>query len=317
MRGICDIIYKGNIVLEDQKDERRLHMEGQAPFDISYLPLTVTLISRQTAELPPYLGSTLRGMIGNSLFHTDNTAYRFLYENGSGKQDIVKPYIFVPPEMSRTSTVVRQGRSLTFEFVLLGNAIQFAPALIHALENIQDYGLGADRYPFRLSQILHSEDQRIIWQKGQFYPIGIRAVRIPVCTLPDVRGVSVKLLTPLQIRRGGQLLTQISFETLIRNITNRVLAVTERYTGWTDSGEIKKLQASAAGVQTIRENLRVKPLKRYSNRTEEKMDFSGLLGNMEYRGDLTPFVPWLAAAQRLHVGRHTTFGMGKIRVNFL
>ena len=43
----------------------------------------------------------------------------------------------------------------------------------------------------------------------------------------------------------------------------------------------------------------------------------GLIGTIEYEGDLTPFVPWLYAAQRLHIGRNTTFGMGKIQVYFI
>ena len=47
------------------------------------------------------------------------------------------------------------------------------------------------------------------------------------------------------------------------------------------------------------------------------MDFSGLTGEVEYEGDLSPFVPWLYAAQTLHVGRNTTFGMGKLEVYFI
>lgn len=33
-------------------------------FEISYCPLTISLIALQRAELPPYLGSTLRGRSG-------------------------------------------------------------------------------------------------------------------------------------------------------------------------------------------------------------------------------------------------------------
>ena len=43
----------------------------QKHFEISYLPLKVSLISQQRAELPPYLGSTLRGVIGQALLQTD------------------------------------------------------------------------------------------------------------------------------------------------------------------------------------------------------------------------------------------------------
>ena len=67
----------------------------------------------------------------------------------------------------------------------------------------------------------------------------------------------------------------------------------------------------------MREELRVERMERYSNRINGKMDFSGLTGEVEYEGDLSPFVPWLYAAQKLHVGRNTTFGMGKLEVYFI
>lgn len=58
-------------------------------------------------------------------------------------------------------------------------------------------------------------------------------------------------------------------------------------------------------------------MERYSNRLQEKMDFSGLMGEIEFAGDITPFVPWLSAAEVLHIGRNTTFGMGQVEVLFL
>ena len=67
----------------------------------------------------------------------------------------------------------------------------------------------------------------------------------------------------------------------------------------------------------MREELRVERMERYSNRINGKMDFSGLMGEVEYEGELSPFVPWLCAAQVLHIGRNTTFGMGKIEVYFI
>ena len=41
------------------------------------------------------------------------------------------------------------------------------------------------------------------------------------------------------------------------------------------------------------------------------MDFSGLIGELEYAGELTPFVPWLATAEVLHIGRNTNIWNGK------
>src|SRR5699024_9421915 len=84
----------------------------QKHFEISYLPLKVSLISQQRAELPPYLGSTLRGVIGQALLQTDKDACAFLYRNGEDTihtgQVVVKPYMIIPPEICMPQTVIRQ-----------------------------------------------------------------------------------------------------------------------------------------------------------------------------------------------------------------
>lgn len=295
-------------------------MRKQIPFDIRYLPLGISLVSLKRAELPPFLGSTLRGVIGQVLFRTDREAYDFLYVNGKSgerKQDIVKPYVIIPPETCKTKRIVEKGEEIKFKFILLGNAVKYAPSLALALQNIYRYGLGVQRYPFCLSQIINSQEQRILWRKENDYITKATDIIIPCHELPNVTGVVVRLCTPLRIRHKGQLLTRILFPTLIRNITNRIMAITERYGGRTDRDEVERLQMLATEIKMIKEDLRLEQLERYSNRLQEKMDLGGLLGKIEFEGDLTPFVPWLFAAQILHIGRNTTFGMGRIEVYFL
>ncbi len=291
----------------------------QTLFHITYLPLRVSLVSLKYAELPPYLGSTLRGVTGQALREINREAYRFLYENGKkggGEQDVVKPYVIVPPRACGGKTVMEQGEILDFDFLLFGSGIQYAPALTTAFERIREYGLGAQRAPFGLLQIAHGQDGRMIWREGQAYLAGLCPVELPCRMLPKAAGAVVRLVSPLRIRRKGQLVTCIPFSTLIRNITTRTAAIAERYGGWTDQEETARLQRLAEQIRMTKEELRLKRLERYSNRLGEKMDFSGLLGELVYEGDLTPFVPWLYAAQVLHMGRNTTFGMGRIQVYF-
>jgi len=295
-------------------------MTEQRVFDLKYLPLRISLIALERAELPPYLGSTLRGAIGQSLYRTDRMAYDYLYRNGrksGNQQDIVKPYIIIPPDIHGDKYIVAQGEELVFEFILLGDAVKYASSLALALQNIGHCGLGAQRYPFSLRKIVNREEQRILWRRNIYYRTGENEMRIPCHRLSGVTGAEVELRTPLRIRRGGQLLTEIRFQTMIRNITSRMIAITERYGGWVDQNETERLVMLAGEVRTVREDLSVFHLERYSNRVKEKMDFTGLMGNLEYEGELTLFVPWLSAAQILHIGRNTTFGMGKIEVQFL
>ena len=135
--------------------------------------------------------------------------------------------------------------------------------------------------------------------------------------LPDVKQIIISLKTPLRIRCSGALIETVDFPTIIRNITNRMEAIVKRYGGWVDEMEIKQVQILASEVAVIQNQLKMKNIKRYSNRLGEKKDFSGLVGDIQFEGNLTPFVPWLFAAQILHMGRNTTFGMGKIDVEFI
>ncbi len=291
-------------------------------FEISYCPLRVSLNALERAELPPYLGSTLRGALGQALLQTDKEACAFLYRN-SEKEDmdagkvVAKPYMIIPPEIQRPQTVIEQGEKLNFELLLFGSAEESVSAVVSALEQLYRFGLGARRYRFDLSEIINSQTQRIIWRKGKYFKEAVTAAEIQGEELQNVTGVVIKICTPLRIRHGGRLVKKILFQTLIRNITNRIMELTERYGGWIDQEEADRLLVLAEKVSTVHEEIKVERMERYSNRTNGKMDFSGLIGTIEYEGDLTPFVPWMYAAQKLHIGRNTTFGMGKIQVYFI
>lgn len=290
--------------------------KSETSFFLKYLPMKVSLVSVETAVLPTYLGSTLRGVIGQALHHNIN-AYQYLFinrtQNGS-QQDTLNPYMIVPPTSGKGT--YRPGDELNFHILLLGEAVQYVQPLLNALQEIQNLGLGASRYPFKLVKVVNSSEQRVIWQEGCFYDIAARSVILPWRSLPDVKQLLIRTCTPLRIRRKGELLQTIDFPTIIRNITRRVEAITTRYGGWVDTGEIERVQALSAEVLIVKEELELKNMARYSNRLGEKMDFSGLMGSIQFEGDLTPFVPWLYAAQILHIGRNTTFGMGKIEVEF-
>ena len=225
--------------------------------------------------------------------------------------------MIVPPKACIPQTVIEQGVELKFEFRLFGRAVKYFLPVISALEQIDRFGLGARRYRFELKGIVHSQTQRMVWYRGQYYKEAATAAVLPNYELQNVTGAVIVLCTPLRIRHGGRLMQTLSFQTLIRYITKRIEAITERYGGWIDKEEAGRVLSLAENIQAVNEAFKVTQMERYSNRINRKMDFSGLSGRIEYKGELSPFVPWLYAAQSLHIGRNTTFGMGKIQVYFL
>jgi len=62
----------------------------------------------------------------------------------------------------------------------------------------------------------------------------------------------------------------------------------------------------------IRHNhLRWYDWERYSNRQKTKMKLGGLIGRLVYSGPISSFRPLIDAGELLHVGKGTSFGLGK------
>ena len=93
--------------------------KNEDSFFLNYLPISITLVSLEKAELPPFLGSALRGVIGQALFQ-DKNAYNYLYHNGkmsSNMQDIINPYVLIPPDTKKQ--IYFEKEELNFKILLL------------------------------------------------------------------------------------------------------------------------------------------------------------------------------------------------------
>ncbi|MFW8601830.1 CRISPR system precrRNA processing endoribonuclease RAMP protein Cas6 [Desulfobacterota bacterium M19] len=56
-------------------------------------------------------------------------------------------------------------------------------------------------------------------------------------------------------------------------------------------------------------------MKRYSNRQRQAMMIGGIRGEISYRGEeIAEFIPLLSYCQQTHLGKQTSFGLGRIAV---
>ena len=74
--------------------------KNEDSFFLNYLPISITLVSLEKAELPPFLGSTLRGVIGQalSLIH--------IYHPQGGDTFMASPYCWQRISIHTTRKVV-------------------------------------------------------------------------------------------------------------------------------------------------------------------------------------------------------------------
>ena len=54
--------------------------------------------------------------------------------------------------------------------------------------------------------------------------------------------------------------------------------------------------------------------KRYSTRQEEWMSLGGVTGTVSYEGKVAEFLPFLRLGEYVHVGKGTSFGLGKYEI---
>lgn len=291
---------------------------NKSPFSLTYLPLLIRLQCQQTTRLPLFLGSTMHGIMGWTLKKYSPEAYSYLFENkrvSGGKQDIVNPYFIEPP---RSKTLFEKGELLSFTFVLVGNAIHYAEAVINALCQSKTFGIGAQRAPFILKDILHGSQFGTVYCEQGITNLQLMPENIHLVTGHEhATWCSLHLLTPLRIRRNGKLVEDITFPTIIRNITKRIGMLTERYGGYINTELATTSCELAQSIDRTVSALHMSQMHRFSNRKNESMDWSGMLGALQFSGELSTFIPWLKAAQVLHIGRNSTFGCGKIDLIYL
>lgn len=289
-------------------------MREKTCFSLEYVPLLIRLRCLEEARLPDYLGSMLHGIMGWAL-KGDEEVYRYIYENRRMEEgfDIVNPYVIDPPQWHG---VYRRGDILQFQFLLLGDAASYAERVCRSLAAFGIFQLGAGRKNFELVEILHGRELYPLWNKSMQSSRNAAASVLENRTRGGCRNCSIQLLTPLRIRRGGALVEDVSFPTIVRNITRRIDQLTQRYGGFMDREAAQMACKEAEAVVRTSSGLSVMELKRYSNRRKSKTDLSGLLGAMTFCGELDQFTPWLSAARVLHIGRNATFGCGKMDVLF-
>ncbi|RAU94355.1 hypothetical protein DQG13_24205 [Paenibacillus sp. YN15] len=283
-------------------------------FSLEYLPLLIRLECKEAASLPPFLGSTLHGVLGWELAKHP-ALYAYLFENkrfGGAGQDIVNPYMIEPP---RSKAHYQPGESLCFKLVLFGDAAGLAEEVVQVLARLRQFRIGAARCLFEPRDILHGEQYGPIWQEGVFRREALVVENIAAVSTQELASwCSVHLVTPLRIRRGGALVQKMDFPTIIRSITKRISLLVERYGGAVDAAAASGACELASEIRMASHALYLNQMHRYSNRRQESLDWSGMLGAMTFEGKLTAFTPWLHAARILHIGRNSTFGCGQLDI---
>jgi hypothetical protein len=205
-----------------------------------------------------------------------------------------RPYVFEPADERRAFA---PGDPLAFDLLLFGQAAELEPYAVLAIERMAARGLGRDRFPFSLDRVT-----REAAMTPAAHPFGRpRAV--------------LRFLTPTRLKAGDRLLPTVDFRGLVFTVLRRTLEIAHFHVpGAAINWTFRPLLEKAGTVRVVDRRLRWHDWERYSNRQQTRMTLGGFVGEMEIAGDLEPFGPLLRAAEVLHVGKSTTFGLGRMEI---
>ena len=307
---------------------------------VPYLRLRIELRARSRATLPPYKGSLLRGALGHALRRAvcamgpDTQCrscpvglaciYTHIFETfidggprpfAGGLPAAPHPYVVEPHGTTRS---FKTGDPLTFDLLLFGRAAGLQSFLVMALDRMARHGLGARRHPFSLEEVRYQDPS------GRFQP-GYRRGRrrwpgqvkttLPATAGFDTQKIQLRFSTPTRIKVRKRLIQDFDFKTLAFKMLRRTLEIAHFHVpGQVVDWNFREWLARADAVEITSSSLRWRDWQRYSNRQKRKMNLGGFVGEVALEGDLEPFAPLLRTAEVIHVGKGTTFGLGKVEL---
>jgi hypothetical protein len=294
------------------------------------------------AVLPVFKGSTLRGGLGHALKRIacalrqqecqdcllhQTCAYSFLFERKKDHSRVSAtskiryvapphPYILCPPEENKR--VYEVGELFSFGVTLLGTTIQFLPHLVFAVQEMGKTGLGKNTHggsgQFHLETV--NLNNNTIYT-GQSLDTTIAPDELTLLDKPQekINRITLTCHTPLRLKKNNELQDKLPFQLLIRAALRRISALESTYDHGEPDLDYKGLVQRASRVTRTQPSLRWREIERYSNRQKRAMLMGGITGSVTYQDDdLSEFVPLLRYCERVHLGKETSFGLGRITI---
>ena len=305
---------------------------------VPYARFRLEMAAVDRLKLPQYKGSTFRGAFGHSFkkllcikhdmdcstcLIRDRCTYFYVFETPfSGERDrrgytfAPHPVVIEPPEEARN--IYEPEVEFRVGLVLIGRALEYLPYFIYAFEEMGRRGLGAGRGKAVMRRVVAvgSGADQCIYRVGTGrlepdYPVHVGP---PEATQGGTR-LRLRFCTPVRLKARGRYARRIDFSLLVRALLRRTADLAHFHCGADLDLNYPQWIEKAAEVRTVSDRTRWHDWERYSRRQDRKIKLGGLIGEMEFAGEWSPFLPLLRLGADLHVGKGTIFGLGRYEIS--
>jgi len=268
--------------------------------------------------------------------------YSYIFETPS-PQDIIyqnknsyisHPFVLEPP-LEEKELYTKEER-IFFWLILIGKAIEYLPYFVFVFDELGKLGIGKGRGKYLLERvesysIRKSEISEDVQKEGNivyngkdriffndFPMITGRQVEEISNSFQDTGKITLDFLTPTRIKFQNKLVSELKFPLLIRNLFRRISTLAYFHSDNLLDLKYPELIKEAEDVTTIDSQLSWYDWERYSARQDSKMKLGGFKGRITFQenktGLLKKFLSFILLGEYTHIGKGTSFGLGKYKI---
>jgi hypothetical protein len=282
-------------------------------------PLRLTFVARDPLSFPPGTAANrLRGAFGAILRKLacspecagartcevrDSCLYALMFEpttkiGPSGLVDHPRPFVFRTSHLD--GVTVPAGETFHFDFHWFDLRRPSIEIVIRAFTELAHQGLGPERAGAELVDV-----------RGADAPLRVSLN----AEAEHVHRVTIRFETPTELKAGGHAIARPDFGVLVARVRDRISTLRALYDDGPLKLDFREFGERAARVSMTRCDIRHMEISRRSGRTGQIHPLGGFVGEAEYEGDLTEFIPYLRAAHWTGVGRQTAWGKGALALS--
>ena len=311
-----------------------MNLPKNLPF--TYCTFTMHLQARDQLDLPPYKGSTLRGGFGHvfkrvcciapesqcrdACQHGKTCAYGHIFEtpqpaNAEGPiqaANLPHPFVLLPPLTTRER--FEPGDSFEMGVTLVGHSIDFIPYFVYGFEELGRIGIGRGNGRYRLTHVTDSSGATVYDSTTKAFASDYKRDKFEdlYSAMTQSTHLTLDFQTPTRILHHNRTTKELTFELLIRNLLRRASLLAEIHCGQKWQLDYRQvIEAARQDAHVEHSALDWYRWQRYSSRQNQRMNFDGFVGRITFAGNLTKYLPLIRLGSAIHIGKNTTFGMGK------
>jgi hypothetical protein len=296
-------------------------------------PFRFRFIANEPVFFPPgKAGNVLRGAFG-TIFRklacvpecrsaaeceiSDECAYASIFEprrqipgGPSGFSEWPRPFVFRALHLDGLK--IDRGKEFHFDLVLFESPEKALPYFVLSFRDLARSGIGPWRGRALLRSVENLPGGEILYDGRRFQgemPDGLH-FDLDGNFSEKIGGLTIQFLSPTELKFRGEVVDRPEFAVLLCRLRDRISNLRGFYQGGPLDLDFEAFGRETEKVRIVKSDLRRVENDRLSSRTGQRHPLSGFIGEIEYAGEISRFIPFLKAGEWTGVGRQTVWGKG-------